>query len=264
MAVAYFAAPSSPTGKGQMSLPPSPSSGPFAPLQLSAGSPSSPAVGLSSVGSARLARVFTPVSSPGERVFATDGRGGLLTSARTMPAPPPPTFSSASSSRAPGQHSFVPSQRPGAPQDFVDDVVSPVPASFPLDRSRRSNPALSARGGTGRISHSYHNERIVRPSAGAAGGPEPAHDAEQDLIHEAVTRFCDQRQSSRFPMVRHSKGVYLYGNKKLVIAIHNDKLMVRIGGGFVHVDPYLLEADRNGAANPVTAPQVKRVSKLCV
>merc|ERR1712066_837470 len=74
-------------------------------------------------------------------------------------------------------------------------------------------------------------------------------DVERDTLHEAVTRFCMQRPAGRSPLVRLSRGVYLYGNKKLVIAMHNDKLMARIGGGFVQLDNYLAETDRGATAS---------------
>merc|ERR1719265_3035408 len=80
---------------------------------------------------------------------------------------------------------------------------------------------------------------------------------EQDPVHDAILRFCAHRSHTRFPLVRLSRGVYLYGNKKLVIAIHNDKLMVRIGGGFVHLESYLMDADRS---SPTTASPVHGMS----
>merc|ERR1712039_1090677 len=80
-------------------------------------------------------------------------------------------------------------------------------------------------------------------TSGADAGNGPA-DAERDSLHDAVTQFCMHRPPGRSPLVRLSRGVYLYGNKKLVIAMHNDKLMARIGGGFVQLDSYLAEADR--------------------
>merc|ERR1711920_996907 len=85
------------------------------------------------------------------------------------------------------------------------------------------------------------NERRVTSGCDVANSPT---DVERDTLHEAVTRFCMQRPAGRSPLVRLSRGVYLYGNKKLVVAMHNDKLMARIGGGFVQLDSYLAEADR--------------------
>merc|ERR1712060_56415 len=92
----------------------------------------------------------------------------------------------------------------------------------------------------GDASPGHHGAQI-----GVANGPAAvATGLERDTLHEAVARFCHQRPPGRSPLVRLSRGVYLYGNKKLVVAMHNEKLMARIGGGFVQLDNYLAEADR--------------------
>lgn len=67
---------------------------------------------------------------------------------------------------------------------------------------------------------------------------------ESDPLHDAVLRFCSQRPGRS--LVRLSRGVYLCGNKKLVMAIHNEKPMVRIGGGFVHLESYLADERNSG------------------
>lgn len=118
-----------------------------------------------------------------------------------------------------------------------------------LDRSRRNVLSLSARsvgsGGAGSsrmpVGFQPHGQQCERPARHSDGG---VGEIEQDPLHDAVVRFCMQRPAGRYAMVRLTKGVYLYGNKKLVVAVHNDKLMARIGGGFVHLETYLLEADR--------------------
>merc|ERR1712217_1007045 len=88
--------------------------------------------------------------------------------------------------------------------------------------------------------------------ANAATASATAADVERDTLHDAVVQFCMQRPLGRCPLVRLSRGVYLYGNKKLVIAMHNDKLMARIGGGFVHLDSYLAETDRSTVGSPAS------------
>lgn len=108
-----------------------------------------------------------------------------------------------------------------------------------LDRSRGQHQS-------GRLSSSgtSHGASVTNISVvGDVANSEP------DPVHEAMVLFWLHRQSSRHPMVRNSRGVYLYGNKKLVVAIHNEKLMVRIGGGFVNLESYLLDVDR-GAGVP--------------
>eukprot|EP00811_Abedinium_folium_P032430 NODE_5477_length_1766_cov_3.338011.p1 GENE.NODE_5477_length_1766_cov_3.338011~~NODE_5477_length_1766_cov_3.338011.p1 ORF type:complete len:520 (+),score=98.24 NODE_5477_length_1766_cov_3.338011:127-1560(+) len=81
---------------------------------------------------------------------------------------------------------------------------------------------------------------------------------EHDPIHEAVVKFSVNRPSGRFPLVKSSKGVYSYGNKTLIVAIHNDKLMVRIGGGFVLLEAYLLDVDRAAIVAAPTTPAPRR------
>jgi hypothetical protein len=141
-----------------------------------------------------------------------------------------------------------------------------------LDRSRRGTLSLSARnvqigisanglsgnqaghcqsGGSARFaSGSLEGQRPARPSIESANASTGGGESEQDALHEAVVRFCTQRPAGRYPLVRLSRGVYLYGNKKLVVAVHNDKLMVRIGGGFVHLESHLNDCDR--AAPPAS------------
>merc|ERR1712194_135004 len=97
------------------------------------------------------------------------------------------------------------------------------------------------RNGSGGEASQSHQHVVHGAAANTANA---VTDGERDTLHEAVSRFCMQRPLGRSPLVRLSKGVYLYGNKKLVVAMHNDKLMARIGGGFVQLDNYLAETDR--------------------
>jgi len=128
------------------------------------------------------------------------------------------------------------------------------------DRSRRSMafvatssamPSGSA-AATGSRSQPMSGQAQSRPSSRSAETTREEHDP----LHDAVVRFTSQRPSARFPMVRLSRGVYLYGTKKLVIAVHNEKLMVRIGGGFVNLESHLLDADRAVIAHSPTIPVV--------
>jgi len=125
-----------------------------------------------------------------------------------------------------------------------------------IERSRRNTVALSARQGQVGCGGGSARVPLGQPERPGRASDIPV-DMERDMLHEAVVRFCTQRPPGRFPLVRLSKGVYLYGNKKLVIAIHNEKLMVRIGGGFVNLESYILDADRNApvATTPVPGPR---------
>eukprot|EP00927_Polykrikos_kofoidii_P071331 TRINITY_DN67606_c0_g1_i1.p1 TRINITY_DN67606_c0_g1~~TRINITY_DN67606_c0_g1_i1.p1 ORF type:complete len:1583 (-),score=336.98 TRINITY_DN67606_c0_g1_i1:27-4586(-) len=98
----------------------------------------------------------------------------------------------------------------------------------------------------------FHHQQLKPPRSGDIVG-----EMEPDPLHEAIVRFCMHRPAGRYPLVRISRGVYLYGTKKLVLAIHNEKLMARIGGGFVNLDSYLVDADR-AVPPPPAVPTVRR------
>lgn len=148
-------------------------------------------------------------------------------------------------------------QRLASGHDFLDPAGPAASAGLgDLERSRRgpggvhgSRPgscSAPAGGGCSVVA----SPAVLSDMGGgcSAGGLEPS-----DPVHEAVSRFSLQRPPFRFPLVRHSRGVYLYGSKKLVIDLRNEKLMVRIGGGFVHLETYLLDVDRAAAAGPALA-----------
>jgi len=121
-----------------------------------------------------------------------------------------------------------------------------------LDRSRR-NLTVSAQ----RISLSSSVGTLAPGSAtGASPGSAPtvmergafrppeACPIERDEVHEAVLRFAST-QSLRFPLARASKGIYTYGTKKLLMTMHNSKLMVRTGGGFATLESCIQDAEKN-------------------
>merc|ERR1712137_769599 len=80
-------------------------------------------------------------------------------------------------------------------------------------------------------------------------------EVEQDAVQESVVKFFSQRSPTRVPFQRLSRGVYLYGNKKLVVALHNDKLMVRIGGGFFQLESYLADAAERSVSTASAVPR---------
>ncbi|CAJ1388095.1 unnamed protein product [Effrenium voratum] len=95
-------------------------------------------------------------------------------------------------------------------------LSSSVAVPGDLDRSRRHL--------------TYSRSMSLSASSSASALARPAAE-DHDVLHDAVQRFCAQ-QPLRFPLSRVSRGVYLYGNKKLLMALHNGKLMVRVGSGF--------------------------------
>merc|ERR1712137_421876 len=80
-------------------------------------------------------------------------------------------------------------------------------------------------------------------------------EVEQDAVQESMVKFFSQRSPTRVPFQRLSRGVYVYGNKKLVVALHNDKLMVRIGGGFVQLESYLADAAERSVSTASAVPR---------
>lgn len=102
-----------------------------------------------------------------------------------------------------------------------------------LDRSRRNITVAASRinvsASTGNIAAGSFTARPM--------------ELEKDDVHEAVVRFA-ATASLKFPLARMSKGVYNYGNKKLIVTTHNSKLMVRTGGGFATLEHMIAEADK--------------------
>ena len=39
--------------------------------------------------------------------------------------------------------------------------------------------------------------------------------------------------------VRESQGVYLFGTKKVFIKVYNNRIMVRVGGGYLSIDEFI-------------------------
>lgn len=148
-----------------------------------------------------------------------------------------------------------------------------VAASGELDRSRRNLSGLSARSFAdahaaaaaaiasvgsrsslpGAVPRQEQATAPRQPQAGAGAmmtaSALSGESTDADVLHEAVLRFCAQQPAGRCPLYRLSRGAYLYGSKKIVLAMQNDKLMARIGGGFVNLESLLLEAD-HGASGP--------------
>jgi len=156
-----------------------------------------------------------------------------------------------------------------------------APTAVSSQQQTRSVLCLSARSfssasGLGRANAAatsgVHGRSSPTSSAlGPPGQPDIMHrghsgEIEQDALHDAVKRFSMQRPQLRYPLVRLARGVYLFGNKKLVVAVHNEKLMVRIGGGFVNLESYLVDVDRSmptpSAATPVVVAAGPAASSL--
>lgn len=60
----------------------------------------------------------------------------------------------------------------------------------------------------------------------------------------------------RVLFIREGEGVYRFGQRKIYVKIEQDKIYIRVGGGFMHIDEFLeqyvpLELDRAKRNDPV-------------
>ncbi|KAF4651553.1 hypothetical protein FOL47_000317, partial [Perkinsus chesapeaki] len=86
----------------------------------------------------------------------------------------------------------------------------------------------------------------ARPSRGARSPVSAPVPESTDMLDESLRIYLSSPES---PHTRHefekiSKGVYKYGQKRVVVAMKNDKPMVRIGGGFMHIGSFLKTEER--------------------
>ncbi|KAF4715264.1 hypothetical protein FOZ63_009862, partial [Perkinsus olseni] len=87
--------------------------------------------------------------------------------------------------------------------------------------------------------------RVVRDSTTCSvSGPVPET---ADILDESLRMYLSSPESpqTRYEFEKISKGVYKYGSKRVVIAMKNDKPMVRIGGGFTHLGNFLETEERH-------------------
>jgi hypothetical protein len=63
--------------------------------------------------------------------------------------------------------------------------------------------------------------------------------ARKDKIDQALGRFINlipDRTTLKFMFIRETEGVYRYGTKRINVKIEKgDKLLVRVGGGFMEI-----------------------------
>jgi len=157
-------------------------------------------------------------------------------------------------------HMNIDEQQPQPTADMIDPLSSTTPSvssSMPPQRSARvrlmpadavSRPQVTeverSKKRPEQTPQAPVAQNVQKSTFLATRSGDGQKEVEQDPVYDAVLKFCANRPPTRFPLVKLSRGVYLYGNKKLVIAIINDKLMVRIGGGFVNLESYLLDMER--------------------
>lgn len=73
-----------------------------------------------------------------------------------------------------------------------------------------------------------------------------------DPIDEALAQYLAHRATRlEVPFVREDKGIYLFGTKRVFLKLELGKIILRVGGGFMHIDQFIdiytpLEAEKLG------------------
>jgi len=86
-----------------------------------------------------------------------------------------------------------------------------------------------------------------------------------DPIDRALGNYINQyaeKDKLRIMFIRHSEGVYQFGQKKVYVKIDNNNIMVRLGAGFMQIDKFLdsytpLEVDKVERKNNIVLFQKK-------
>ena len=64
-----------------------------------------------------------------------------------------------------------------------------------------------------------------------------------DSVDRALGDFINrypERQKFKVAFLRQSEGVYQFGQKRVYIKVeHGNKVMVRVGGGFMHIEDFV-------------------------
>jgi hypothetical protein len=59
-----------------------------------------------------------------------------------------------------------------------------------------------------------------------------------DIVDEMLARYINQT-GVQLPITRIGGGFYMFGTKKIYAKIMNNKLVVRVGGGFMGIDEFI-------------------------
>jgi len=80
-------------------------------------------------------------------------------------------------------------------------------------------------------------------------------------LAEYINNFPD-RNRLKIMFMRESEGVYEFGTRRVAVRVDNDKINVRVGGGYLSIDEFLdqytpLEIERIGRRDPLRRFQEK-------
>ena len=85
-------------------------------------------------------------------------------------------------------------------------------------------------------------QQMKKPSSPAAPpklvAPEPASPPKGDTIHRMMTNYM-RLAGVEVPLKRLGGGYYLFGTRKIFAKIMNDKLVVRVGGGYMTIEEFI-------------------------
>ena len=67
----------------------------------------------------------------------------------------------------------------------------------------------------------------------------PANDDVVDKkLAEYINNYHDQ-QKLKIMFMRESSGVYEFGTKRILVKVERDKILIKVGGGFLSIDEFL-------------------------
>lgn len=80
--------------------------------------------------------------------------------------------------------------------------------------------------------------------------------AKDDPIDSALADYLNNLDIPlQVPFVRESKGIYIFGTKRVFIKLQNGKLIIRVGGGYMRIEEFIniytpLELEKSKEKNP--------------
>lgn len=63
-----------------------------------------------------------------------------------------------------------------------------------------------------------------------------------DKVDKKIAEYINnypERSKLKIMFMRESEGVYQFGSKRVMVKIDNDKINIRVGGGFLSIDEFL-------------------------
>ena len=63
-------------------------------------------------------------------------------------------------------------------------------------------------------------------------------DAIDEKLADFVNNYPD-RTKLKIMFLRESEGVYEFGQRRVMVRVEKDKIMIRVGGGFLSIDQFL-------------------------